>query len=79
MTHILPLQEEREALSQILFRLMNEETSLDNLCKYVPRIVSVTATVVRVQAALQSNDNEATDTLLRLLAELAEEEEQPQA
>lgn len=70
-----PLAAEQEALSRILHRVMDDSISLEDQCKYVPRIASVTATVARVQAALAANDNEATDALLKMLAELAEEEE----
>lgn len=70
-----PLSAEREALGQLLSRLMSEEMSLENLCKHVPRVVSVAANVARIQDALESRDNEAADVVLKALAELAAEEE----
>lgn len=69
-----PLSAERDALNQLLGRLMSEEMSLENLCKHVPRVVSVSANVARIQDALESKDNEATDNLLKALAELTHEE-----
>ena len=70
-----PLAEEREALREVMYRLMSEETSLENLCKHLPRITSVSANVARIQNALEENDNEATDVLLKALAELAADDE----
>ncbi len=74
MSTIRPLSAERDALNQLLGRLMSEEMSLENLCKHVPRVVSVSANVARIQDALESKDNEATDNLLKALAELTDEE-----
>lgn len=74
MTRSRPLDAELEALREVMFRLMNEETSLDTLCKHLPRLTSVSANVARIQNALEANDNEATDMLLKALADLANEE-----
>lgn len=76
MTHTRPLAAEQNALRIVLDRLMNEETSLDSLCKHLPRIASVAANVARIQDALEANDNETTDALLKVLADLAAEDDE---
>jgi hypothetical protein len=74
MTPGQPLAEERDALRQILARLMAEEISLDNLCKHVPRVASVAANVARIQSVLESAAKaDGTDDLLKALAELSSE------
>lgn len=82
MTTPLPLAQERDALSQILDRLMSEETSLENLCKLAPRIISVAANVARIQSVLEAVAAEAAkasqfsidrDAISRALAELTAE------
>ena len=49
-----PLAMERDALRQLLTRLMSEVNDLETLCKHGPRIVSVATNTARVQAALES-------------------------
>ena len=73
MTTPLPLAAERDALSQILARLMSEETSLDNLCKLAPRIVSVAANVARIQTALAATSQES-DHMAEIMKALREVE-----
>lgn len=66
-----PLAQERNALRQILDRLMTEETSLDNLCKLAPRLISVAANVARIEAALESGkETDDLDALRKALREL---------
>lgn len=74
MINARPLDEERDALREVMYRLMSEETSLEALCKHLPRITSVAANVARIQNALEANDHEAADSLLKALAELTAEE-----
>lgn len=71
-----PLSYERDVLRRILDRLMAEEVSLDNLCKHVPRVVSVAANVARIQSVLESaNQTDDIDALLKALAELSADDE----
>lgn len=80
MTDAIPLVQEREALSQILSRLMSEESSLDNLCKHVPRVVSVAANVARIQSALaKAAEPDAAEIVMRALRELEQELEEEQS
>lgn len=77
-----PLSQERDVLRQILDRLMAEETSLDNLCKLAPRLISVAANVARIEAALESGkETDDLDALRKALRELEsaqpDEEETP--
>lgn len=72
-----PLAMERDALRQLLTRLMSEVNDLETLCKHGPRIVSVATNTARVQAALESaTESDAMDEIRKTLAELAEGEEQ---
>lgn len=75
MTHSpTPLDYERDALRQLLQRLMQEESSLDALCRHAPRIVSVAANVARIEAALQAGkESDEIDTVRRALRELTTE------
>lgn len=77
-----PLAFERNALRQILDRLMTEESSLDNLCKLAPRLISVAANVARIESALESGkETDDLDALRKALRELEstqpDEEETP--
>ena len=73
-----PLTAERAALQEILTRLMAEVTDLETLCKHVPRVISVSITAARVQAALESDTApEAQSTIRKLLAEISAEEGDP--
>lgn len=72
-----PLAMERDALRQLLTRLMSEVNDLETLCKHGPRIVSVATNTARVQAALESaHEPDAMDEIRKTLAELADGEEQ---
>ena len=76
------LSQERNALRQILDRLMTEESSLENLCKLAPRLISVSANVARIEAALESGkEADDVDALRKALRELesaqSDEEETP--
>lgn len=72
-----PLAMERDALRQLLTRLMSEVNDLETLCKHGPRIVSVATNTARVQAALESaHEPNAMDEIRKTLAELADGEEQ---
>lgn len=75
-----PLAHERQALRQILDRLLAEESSLEALCKHAPRLVSVAANVARIDAALESgkstDDLDALKKALRELEQGTEEETQ---
>lgn len=72
-----PLMAERDALSQILGRLMNEVSELETLCKHGPRIVSVATNTARVQAALESaSEPDSLAEIRKALAELTDGEEQ---
>ena len=74
MNYSRPLFIERAALRHLLTRLMTEEVSLDDLCKHVPRVVSVAANVARIQSVLeQAASNGGSDELMRLLAELGDD------
>lgn len=69
-----PLAPEQNAMRHILARLMEEEANLETLCKYAPRLVSVSANVARIQAALESaNEPDETNALRTALRELATE------
>lgn len=73
-----PLAAERAALSEILGRLMAEISDLDTLCKHVPRVIAVAITCARVQAALSSDNEPASQSTIRkLLAEVSAEEGEP--
>lgn len=66
-----PLEAERSALRHILARLMEEETDLDTLCKLAPRLISVSANVVRIEASLtQEDDTDDLDRLRKTLRDL---------
>ena len=72
-----PLAMERDALRQLLTRLMSEVNDLETLCKHGPGIVSVATTTARVQAALESaHESDAMDEIRKTLAELADGEDQ---
>lgn len=53
-----PLTAEREALGEVLSRLMDEVSDLETLCKHVPRVVGVAINAARVQAALIGDDQD---------------------
>lgn len=77
MTSPTPLAEERQALRHILERLMTENFSLEDLCKYIPRIASVSANVTRIDLALvASSAPDASEALFQALRELGEELEE---
>lgn len=74
MTTPRPLTEERDALRQILSRLMSEETSLENLCKLAPRIISVSANVARIQEVIQPAESETMEAIRRALIGLDDDD-----
>lgn len=74
-----PLAQERDALSRILTRLMDEVSDLESLCKHAPRIVSVAINAARIQAALEStpDEHDALRSALRELTADSDEENTP--
>lgn len=75
-----PLAQERDALSQILTRLMDEVSDLESLCKHAPRLVSVAINAARIQAALETtpDEHDALRTALReLTTDTTDEEDTP--
>lgn len=69
-----PLDYERHALRRILERLMDEEGSLDSLCKHAPRLVSVAANAARIEATLTAGrESDEVSTLRKVLLELTTE------
>lgn len=70
-----PLQLETEALHSVINRLIAEVSDLDTLCKHLPRLISVSANVARIQDALTDEVAEHHAAIIQALDEINSEAE----